>query len=57
MINWVAQNIASIVLLLAVILIIFFILRSKIKQKQQGRCCCGCSGQSSCRTCRKGDCL
>ncbi len=55
MIEWFRQNIASIMLLIVVALIVFFIVRSKIKEKKQGKCSCGCSGCSGCSPRRKGD--
>ncbi|MBQ6509492.1 MAG: FeoB-associated Cys-rich membrane protein [Flexilinea sp.] len=55
MIEWLRQNLASIVLLIVVALIVFFIVRSKIKEKKQGKCSCRCSGCSGCSPRRKGD--
>ena len=55
MIEWLRQNLASIGLLTVVALIVFFIVRSRIKEKKQGKCSCGCSGCSGCSSRRKGD--
>lgn len=55
MIEWLMQNLASIVLMFVAALIVFFIVRSKIKEKKQGKCSCGCSGCSGCSPRRKGD--
>ena len=52
--SWIAENIASIVLLLAVILIVFFLVRSKIKERKQGSCGCGCAGCNGCAGHKKG---
>ena len=54
--SWIAENIASIVLLLAVIVIVFFLVRSKIKEQKQGSCGCGygCAGRSGCAGHKKG---
>ena len=46
MLAWIADNIASIVLLLAVVAMVFFLVRSKIKERKQGSCGCGCEGCS-----------
>ena len=54
MLVWLSENLASIVLLLVMALIVFFIVRSKIKQKKQGTCSCGCSGCSGCAAHQKG---
>ncbi len=54
MVNWIADNIASIVLLLLVASIVFFLLRSRIKQRKQGSCGCGCEGCSGCAAHKKG---
>ena len=47
MLAWIADNIASIVLLLAVVTMVFFLVRSKIKERKQGSCGCGCAGQKA----------
>ena len=56
MLAWIADNIASIVLLLAVVAMVFFLVRSKIKERKQGSCVCGCgcSGCSSYAGHKKG---
>ena len=46
--QWLSENIMSIVLLLAVAAIVFFIIRSKLKAKKSGSGCSGCSGCSAC---------
>ncbi len=52
--SWIAENIVSIVLLLAVIVIVFFLVRSKITERKQGSCGCGCSSSSGCAGHKKG---
>jgi hypothetical protein len=54
MLAWIADNIASIVLLLAVVAMVFFLVRSKIKERKQGSCGCGCEGCSGCAAQKKG---
>ncbi len=54
MVNWIADNIASIVLLLLVASIVFFLLRSRIKQRKQGSCGCGCEGCRGCTAHNRG---
>ena len=54
MLAWIADNIASIVLLLAVVAMVFFLVRSKIKERKQGSCGCGCEGCSGCEAQKKG---
>ena len=51
---WIMENLASIVLLLAVAAIVFFLIRSKIKERKQGSCGCGCEGCSGCAAQKKG---
>ncbi len=51
---WLAENLASIVLLLVVAAIVFFLVRSKIRQRKQGTCGCGCEGCSGCAAHNKG---
>ena len=53
MIAWLDENLASLVLLLVVATIVFFLVRSKIKQRKQGACGCGCEGCSGCATHKK----
>jgi len=45
---WIAENLASIVLALVVAAILIFLIRSKVRQRKQGTCGCGCSGCSGC---------
>ena len=45
---WIMENLASIILLLVVAAIVFFLIRSKIKERKQGACGCGCEGCSGC---------
>lgn len=52
--TWISENLATIVLLLVVAAILFFIVRSKIKQRKQGTCGCGCEGCSGCAAPKKG---
>ena len=52
--TWISENLATIVLLLVVAAILFFIVRSKIKQRKQGTCGCGCEGCSGCAAHNKG---
>ena len=54
MLAWIADNIASIVLLLAVVAMVFFLVRSKIKERKQGSCGCGCEGCSGCTAQKRG---
>ncbi len=56
MVTWIAENLASIVLLLVVAAIVFFLIRSKIRERKQGTCgCgCGCEGCSGCAAHNKG---
>lgn len=51
---WIMENLASIVLLLVVAAIVFFLIRSKIKERKQGSCGCGCEGCSGCTAQKKG---
>ena len=51
---WIMENLASIVLLLVVAAIVFFLIRSKIKERKQGSCGCGCEGRSGCAAQKKG---
>ena len=54
MLAWIADNIASVVLLLAVVAMVFFLVRSKFKERKQGSCGCGCEGCSGCAAQKKG---
>lgn len=54
MLTWIAENLASIILLLVVAAILFFLVRSKIKQRKKGACGCGCEGCSGCCSMNKG---
>ncbi len=54
MLTWITENFASLVLLFVVAAIVFFLLRSKIKQRKQGTCGCGCEGCSGCAAHKKG---
>ncbi|MBR1757610.1 MAG: FeoB-associated Cys-rich membrane protein [Lachnospiraceae bacterium] len=54
MISWLAENLASLVLLLVVAAIIFFLVRSKLKKHKNGACGCGCEGCSGCAAHKKG---
>lgn len=56
MVTWIAENLASIVLLLVVAAIVFFLIRSKIRERKQGSCgcSCGCEGCSGCAAHNKG---
>ena len=54
MLAWIADNIASIVLLLAVVAMVFFLVRSKIKERKQGSCGCGCEGCIGCAAQKRG---
>ena len=49
--DWIKENIASIVLLLVVIAIAYFAVRGKIKERKKGDCGCGCSNCSACAAC------
>ena len=51
---WISENLASLVLLLVVAAIVFFLVRSKIKERKQGSCGCGCAGCSGCAGHKKG---
>lgn len=57
MISWIAENFASMVLLLIVAAIVFFLIRSRIEERKQGSCGCGCRGCgcSGCRSHKKGE--
>ena len=46
--SWIEENLASLVLLLVVVAIVFFLIRSKLKERKQGSCSCGCAGCSGC---------
>ena len=48
MMIWLAENIASIVLLLVLGGIVFFVIRGKVRERKQGGCGCGCE---NCRGC------
>ncbi len=54
MLTWFIENIASIMLLLVVAAIVFFLVRSKIKQRKQGSCGCGCEGCRGCTAHNRG---
>ena len=54
MATWIMENLASIVLLLVVAAIVFFLIRSKIKERKQGSCGCGCEGCGGCAAHNKG---
>lgn len=54
MIPWIVENIASLVFLLVVVAIVFFLVRSKLRERKQGSCGCGCSGCSGCAAHKKG---
>lgn len=41
MIPWLAENLASLVLLIVVAAIVFFLVRSKLKNHKEGACGCG----------------
>ena len=47
MLTWITENLASLVLLLLVAAIVLFSVRSKIKERKQGSCGCGCAGQKA----------
>lgn len=49
--DWIKENIASIVLLLVVIAIAYFAVRGKIKERKKGGCGCRCSNCSACAAC------
>ena len=51
---WLAENLASIVLLLVVAAIVFFIVHKKIQEHKQGRCSCGSEGCSGCAAHKEG---
>ncbi|MBQ9269102.1 MAG: FeoB-associated Cys-rich membrane protein [Oscillospiraceae bacterium] len=51
---WIVENIASLVFLLVVVAIVFFLVRSKLRERKQGSCGCGCSGCSGCAAHKKG---
>ena len=51
---WISENLASLVLLLVVAAIVFFLVRSKIKERKQGSCDCGCAGCNGCAGHKKG---
>jgi len=51
---WLAENLASIVLLLVVAAIVFFIVHKKIQERKQGRCSCGSEGCSGCAAHKEG---
>ncbi len=52
--NWISENIASIILMGIVILIAFFAVRSKIKNRKKGcGSCAGCSGCAACSLAKK----
>lgn len=54
MMNWITENFASIILLLVVAAMVFFLVRSKIKDRKQGKCSCGCEGCNGCTTHQRG---
>ncbi len=47
---WLKENGASLVLLLAVLAIVYFMIRSRIREKKQGKCSCGCGGRCGTHT-------
>ena len=47
---WLAENIASIVLLLVLGVIVFFAIRGKVRERKQGGCGCGCEHCCGCAT-------
>ena len=52
--NWISENIASVILLGIVILIAFFAIRSKISNRKKGcGSCAGCSGCAACSIAKK----
>ena len=50
MMIWLAENIASIVLLLVLGVILFFVVRGKMRERKQGGCGCGCAHCRGCAT-------
>ena len=48
MMIWLAENIASIVLLLVLGVILFFVVRGKMRERKQGGCGCGCEHCCGC---------
>ena len=52
--SWIMENFASLVMLFVVIVIVFLLLRSRIKERKQGTCRCGCAGCSGCAAHNKG---
>ena len=51
MINWIANNIANILITGALIAIVAAIVTSMVKNKKKGISCSGCSGCSSAASC------
>ena len=50
MMIWLAENVASIVLLLVLGVILFFVIRGKIRERKQSGCGCGCAHCCGCAT-------
>jgi len=55
MTTWIAENLASIILLLVVATIIVLIVRKKFKDKKYGKCSCGCDHCCGCAAHQKGE--
>ena len=52
MFNWIADNIATILVALAVAAILFFVIRSMIREKKRASKCGGCMYCNSCSSCK-----